>query len=233
MKRITILLVEDHAIVREGLRGILKLVDEVDVIGEAATGQEAVDMAKRLLPRIVLMDIAMPILNGFEATRQILQTAPDTRIIVLTAYSDEVYVKHMLEIGISGYILKQNSSKSLRKAIRKVAAGGTYFCESIKKRLDCNRQKERERGVSNKLDSSNKNVRKLTVREAEVWQLVAEGSTNKQIAAQLGISIKTVEKHRQQLMDKLNIHETAGLTRYAIAMGVIENRTQRTTAESS
>lgn len=228
MDLITILLVEDHALVREGIRGLLKLVDAFEIIGEATNGQEAVDMARRLSPSIVLMDIAMPVLNGFEATRQILIAAPSTKVIALSAYSDEVYVEHMLEIGISGYILKQNSTKSLHQAIKHVARGGIYFCESIQKRMDRNRQKAREDGVSSKL---NPNIRKLTIREAEVWQLVAEGAANKQIAAQLGISIKTVEKHRQQLMDKLNIHETAGLTRHAMTMGIIENTSLRMTSD--
>jgi DNA-binding NarL/FixJ family response regulator len=228
MNRITILLVEDHALVREGIRGLLNLVDAFEIIGEATNGQEAVEMTSRLLPSIVLMDIAMPILNGFEATRQILQAAPHTKIIALSAYSDEVYVEHMLEIGISGYVLKQNSCKSLHKAIQEVAKGGTYFCKSIKNRMALNRQKARENGVSSKL---NPRKLKLTVRESEVWQLVAEGSANKQMASQLGISIKTVEKHRQQLMDKLNIHETAGLTRRAMTMGVIENDSLHTTVD--
>jgi DNA-binding NarL/FixJ family response regulator len=223
MKRITVLLAEDHAIVREGLRSLLELGGDIEVVGEAATGRQAVDLARKLRPTVVVMDIAMPVLNGFEATRQILRTAPATKVLVLSAHSDDEYVEHMAAVGASGYLVKQNSGQVLVRAIREIASGRPYFSPSILKRLRDAERKARESGAA-----PAKPKRPLTSREAEVLQLVAEGAANKQIAAELGISIKTVEKHRQQLMDKLNIHDTAGLTRHAIAAGVIESSVQVT-----
>jgi len=226
-KRITVLLAEDHAIVREGLRSLLELRGEFEVVGEASTGREAVELAELLRPAVIVMDIAMPILNGFEATRQILQSQPLARILVLSAHSDDEYIERLISVGGSGYLIKQNSGQILVHAVREIANGRTYFSPSITARLRSLEQKSKERG-----DKKTKQRRSLTSRETEVLQMVAEGSANKQIAAGLGISIKTVEKHRQQLMDKLNIHETAGLTRHAIATGVIENSIQDTTQKS-
>ena len=166
----------------------------------------------------------MPLLNGFEATRQILVVAPATRVLVLSAHSDDEYVEQMAQIGASGYVVKQNSGQVLVQAVKIIAQGKPYFSASILKRLQHAARQSRETG---RVNANGKTP--LTAREAEVLQLVAEGSANKQIAAELGISIKTVEKHRQQLMDKLNIHDTAGLTCHAIAIGVIESSTQGTT----
>lgn len=224
MKPITVLLAEDHAIVREGLRALLELSRDFDVVGEAATGRDAVTLAVKLRPQVVLMDIAMPELNGFEATRQILRVAPKTRILVLSAYSDDQYVAQMSELGAAGYVMKQDSGRTLAQAIKAVASGQSYFSPCVGKRLQDAADRAFERGAT-----ANKAERPLTPREAEVLQLVAEGAANKQIALNLGISIKTVEKHRQQVMDKLDIHETAGLTRHAIATGIIESSAQKST----
>jgi DNA-binding NarL/FixJ family response regulator len=224
MKRITVLLAEDHAIVREGLRSLLGLDTEIEVVGEAATGRQAVELARNLHPTVVVMDIAMPLLNGFESTRQILLAAPGTKVLVLSAHGDDEYVEHMAAVGASGYLVKQNSGQLLVHAIKEIVAGRSFFSPSIAKRLGDAERRSREGGVVR-----GKPRRSLTAREAEVLQLVAEGAANKQVAAELGISTKTVEKHRQQLMDKLNIHDTAGLTRHAIATGVIENSIQMTT----
>lgn len=225
MKRITVLLAEDHSIVREGLRALLELGGDFEVVGEASTGREAVDLARQLHPAVVVMDIAMPVLNGFEATRQILLAAPDTKVLVLSAHSDDEYVAHMAAVGAAGYLVKQNSGQVLVRAVREIAAGHPYFSPSILKRLQGAERRSRELGAPR-----GKAKPALTSREAEVLQLVAEGAANKQIAVELGISIKTVEKHRQQLMDKLDIHDTAGLTRHAIATGVIESSVQATVA---
>lgn len=222
----SIILVEDHAIVREGLRSLLELAGEFDVVGEATTGREAVDLTRKLHPDVVVMDIAMPSLNGFEATRQIRISVPNTKVLVLSAHSDDEYVAHMVALGAAGYLIKQNSGQDLVHAVREVAAGRFYCSPAIARRLRDAERRAREGGAT-----ASAPQRTLTPREAEVLQLVAEGSANKQIAADLGISIKTVEKHRQQLMDKLNIHDTAGLTRHAIATGVIESRVQETTTE--
>ena len=224
MKRTTILLAEDHSIVREGLRSLLELGPDFEIVGEAMNGREAVALVRKLKPAVVVMDIAMPLLNGFEATRQILEAAPTTKVLVLSAHSDDEYIEQMAQLGASGYVVKQNSGQVLVQAVKTIAQGKPYFSASILKRLQHAARQSHETG---RVNANGKTP--LTAREAEVLQLVAEGSANKQIAAELGISIKTVEKHRQQLMDKLNIHDTAGLTRHAIAKGVIESTVQGTT----
>ena len=218
MKKTTILLAEDHDIVREGLRTLLEMDDSFEVVGEASNGRQAVALAQKLRPHVVLMDTAMPLLNGFEATRQILLAVPETKILVLSAHSDDEYVAHMVSLGVSGYLVKQNSGQVLVRAVREIASGHAYFSSSIMKRMGATERKHRDSGAARTPPK-----RTLTTREAEVLQLVAEGGANKQVAAELGISIKTVEKHRQRLMDKLDIHDTAGLTRHAIATGVIES----------
>ena len=217
-KPISVLLVEDHAIVRQGLRALLQVDGSFLVAGEARTGREATDMARTLRPDIVLMDIAMPVLNGVEAARQIMAANPAAKVLVLSAYSDDAYVERMNQVGVAGFLEKQTSAEILTKAIREVARGKRFLSPSIAKRLRGKPTKVRDRNGLLKASAS-----RLTSRESEVLQLVAEGSANKQIASQLSISIKTVEKHRQHLMDKLEIHDTAGLTRYAISSGVIES----------
>ena len=223
---ITVLLVEDHTIVREGLRMLLEIEGTCKVVGEASEGFQAVKMAAKLIPDIIVMDIAMSGLNGFEATRQILHATPEAKVLVLSAHSDDEYVAHMALLGATGFVVKQNSGHVLTHAITEVANGRQFFSPSILNRLRRAQRKAREEGRKTSHRGS------LTMREAEVLQLVAEGLANKQIAAELGISIKTVEKHRQKLMDKLDIHDTAGLTRHAIATGVIENSIQNTTRGS-
>lgn len=222
-KLITVMLAEDHAIVRQGLISLLKSDGHFTMVGEAQTGREAVDMALTLKPDVILMDIAMPVLNGLEATRQILLANPAAKVIVLSAHSEEEYVERMCTAGVAGFLEKQTSAEILTHAIREVAAGRTFFSPSITKRQQANQHKPRDRDGLIKA-----NANRLTSRESEVLQLVAEGSANKQVASALGISIKTVEKHRQHLMDKLNIHDTAGLTRYAISTGVIESSVRLT-----
>jgi DNA-binding NarL/FixJ family response regulator len=222
-KPITVLLAEDHAIVRQGLSSLLRADGHFLVAGEARTGREAVEMARTLRPDVILMDIAMPVLNGLEATRQILAANPAARVVVLSAHSDDVYVERMNEAGVVGFLEKQTSAEILTRAIREVVAGHTFFSPAIARRLRDDQTKPRDRDGLLKAHGA-----RLTSRESEVLQLVAEGSANKQVAAELGISIKTVEKHRQHLMDKLKIHDTAGLTRYAIAQGIVESDVQVT-----
>ncbi len=222
-KQISVLLAEDHAIVRQGLSALLKADGSFKMAGEARTGREAVELARTLQPDVILMDIAMPVLNGLEATRQILAARPEAKILILSAHSDDAYVERLIAAGAVGFLEKQTSAEILTKAIHEVARGRNFFSPEIAKRLAGNPAKPRDREGMVKSQGS-----RLTSREAEVLQLVAEGQANKQVAAELGISIKTVEKHRQHLMDKLNIHETAGLTRYAIAAGIIESSVQLT-----
>ena len=217
-KSITVLLADDHDVVCEGFRMLLEAETDIHVIAQARNGREAVQLAKKFRPDVVVMDIAMPLLNGFEATRQILKSDPSTKILVLSAHSDVEYVERVTALGASGYLLKQSSGPVLSKAIREVQKGNRFFSSSIGKRFEEKNKKSRGRDKAPK----KKKIR-LSSREAEVLQLIAEGKTNRKIATELGISIKTVEKHRQHLMKKLNIHHTAGLIRYAISAGVIES----------
>lgn len=219
MEKIKVLLADDHTIVRQGLRALLEAEPDIAVVGEAETGRQAVQSAKRLIPDVVVMDIAMPQLNGLEATRQIAREVPTAKLLVLTCYNDDEYVQQVTEAGASGYLLKQTAATDLITAVRQARSGKVFFSPAVARRLVASYQETVLRGKAP--------VRKqsvvLTSREAEVLQGIAEGQANKQIADDLGISIKTVEKHRQQLMNKLNIHDIAGLTRYAISKGVIES----------
>ena len=223
LKKISILLAEDHAIVRQGLSTLLKAAGDFAIVGEAQNGREAVDLTARLRPDVILMDIAMPVLNGLEATRQILTANPAAKVIILSAHSDDEYVERMVAAGAAGFLEKQTSAEILAQAIREVAKGKSFFSPTIAKRLAAGKGRALGRDGLPKPGSA-----LLTSREAEVLQLIAEGSANKHVADALGISIKTVEKHRQRVMDKLNIHETAGLTRYAIAHGICESSVQVT-----
>ena len=223
MKRITVLLAEDHTIVREGFRKMLELENDLQVVGEAQDGRQAVALVKKLRPAVVLMDIAMPQLNGLEATRQILKTVPGTKIVILSAHSDDAYVKNAIESGAVGFLLKQNSSHVVCEAIRQVQKGNTYFSPTVARRLH-----QLEGKAQSRVGRPQPRNVQLTSREMEVLQLIAEGKANKQTAAELGIGMKTVEKHREHLMQKLDIHDTAGLTRYAISAGIIESSVQLT-----
>ena len=222
-KKITVVLAEDHAVVRQGLRTLLETEGSFDIVGQAQNGREAVELTAALKPDVTVMDIAMPILNGFEATRQILAVNPKARVLILSAHSDDEYIERMTAVGAMGFLEKQSSADILTKAIREVAGGKPFFSPAIAKRLIDANKRSRDRDGLPKASAV-----RLTSRETEVLQLVAEGHANKQVAASLGISIKTVEKHRQHVMDKLNLHETAGLTRYAMAQGIIEGGVQVT-----
>jgi DNA-binding NarL/FixJ family response regulator len=223
MKRITVLLAEDHMIVREGFRKMLELEDDIEIVGEAQDGRQAVTLAKKFHPNVVLMDIAMPRLNGLEATRQVLKALPVTKVLILSAHSDDAYVKNATESGAVGFLLKQTSAHDVCRAIREVQSGKTFFSPSISRRQDRIHPLSSDRAGG----FSKKAVR-LTSREMEILQLIAEGKANKESASELGIGIKTVEKHREHIMQKLDIHDTAGLTRYAISTGIIESSVQLT-----
>jgi DNA-binding NarL/FixJ family response regulator len=218
MNPITVLLAEDHVIVREGLCALLKLERDIKVVGEADNGRQAVALAGELRPDVAVMDIAMPLLNGMEATRQLLQASPSTKVLMLSAHSDDAYVDQVMELGASGYLIKQTASHVLPEAIREVHRGRVFFSPEISRRREHQARKAVDRG-----ESPRKSPKVLTSRETEVLQLIAEGKANKETAGELHISVKTVEKHRQSLMEKLDIHDTAGLTRYAIAAGIIES----------
>ncbi|HVV01542.1 MAG TPA: response regulator transcription factor [Verrucomicrobiae bacterium] len=214
-----VLLVDDHTIVRQGLKALLVAEKNIVIIGEAQTGREAVDLATQLRPTVVIMDLAMPRLNGAEATRQILKAAPSTKVIVLSTYSDDEHVQQALAAGASAYLLKQTAAEDVIEAIREVVRGNAFFSPAIAKRLREQTCAPREEAGG----AAKTPPVELTQREAEVLQLIAEGYANKQIAAELNLSVKTVEKHRQQVMQKLDIHNIAGLVRHAAAKGIIES----------
>jgi len=216
MKKISVLLVDDHTVVRQGLRALLSSEEDIEVIGEAENGRRAVMAARKSTPSVVLMDVAMPLLNGLEATRQIIRSVPTAKVLVLTSYGDDDCVEQLMQAGAMGYLIKQTAANDLLKAIREVQRGKAFFSPSIAKRF---------RGRCRETFSTGQHGRRageLTSREAEVLQLIAEGFSNKQIAGELSISIKTVEKHRQQVMNKLHIHDVAGLTRFALSKGMVE-----------
>lgn len=212
-------IVDDHTFIREALRSVLSTDDSIRVVGEADNGRKAIEMAVAERPDVILMDIGMPRLNGIEAARQIRQVAPGVRVVLLTAFGNDQYIQQVVDGGIDAYILKDSPASLVAHAIREVAGGRRFFSPVISHRI---------RKISAAAPNGNggKPAVKLTSREVEVLQLIAEGAANKQIAGELGISIKTVEKHRQNLMDKLHIHDTASLTRYAISSGVIDNMVQ-------
>ena len=215
MKKITVLLVDDHTVVRQGLRAVLATQEDIEVVGEAENGREAITLTRKLSPDVVLMDVAMPIVNGMQATRQILKHNPGTKVLVLTSYGDDECVAQLMEAGAVGYLLKQTAANELPRALREVRKGKAFFSPVIAKHLRW------EAEAAFRIGTSAKSNKQLTAREAEVLQLVAEGCSNKHAASRLGISIKTIEKHRQQVMNKLNIHEVAGLTRYALSRRLV------------
>ncbi len=214
----TVLLADDHAVLRQGLRALLEAENDIRVVGEAENGRQAVQLAQRLQPDVVLMDIAMPSLNGLEATRQINAQHLRSKVLILSCHVDEDYVQRTIDAGAVGYLTKQTGATDLIAAVREAKKGNAFFSPLIAKRL-----LEFQRQASDSRQSGKKNSARLTIRESEVLQLVAEGYASKQIAAELFISIKAVERHRHEIMRKLDIHDVAGLTRYALQTGVIEN----------
>jgi len=217
MPNISVLLVDDHNIVRQGLKALLTAEGDISIIAEAQTGREAVQLATQHLPQIIIMDLAMPRLNGCEATRQILKAVPSAKVIVLSTYADDDHLQQALAAGAAAYLLKQTAAADLIQAIREVRRGNAFFSPAIAKRL-----REQTCQPATAMESQRMPV-ELTQREAEVLQLIAEGYANKQIADELGLSVKTIEKHRQQVMLKLDIHNIPGLVRHAVARGIIES----------
>ena len=214
---INVLISEDHAMVRQGLRSILEGADDMVVVGEAADGLQAVQKSDQLNPDVVLMDLSMPVLDGIEATRRIHHKNPNIKIVVLSSYGTDDLVARAIESGVCGYVLKNSAAQELLKAIREAHEGREYFSAPIARRLTNLKRAAFNRGEEFEFA-------RLSPREEEVLRLIAEGRANKQIAQTLDISIKTVEKHRQQVMNKLDIHETAGLTRYFYVGRTIQKR---------
>jgi DNA-binding NarL/FixJ family response regulator len=218
MKKITVLLSDDHTVVREGLRMLLEKEADIQVVGEASNGHQSVKEAKRLKPDVVVQDIAMPLLNGLGAARQIAKEVPTTKVLILSAYNDDQYVEHAIEAGAAGYLMKETVGNDLLRAIREVANGNAFFSPPVARRL-----LKPWLGKPRNDSPAKTMATLLTSRQTEILQLIAEGYATKQIADMLTLSIKTVEKHRQDLMNTLNIHNIATLTRYAVSSGVVES----------
>ncbi len=213
MSKIRVLIADDHAILREGLKALLSLADDIEVVGEAADGEQAVEQVRALRPDLVLMDVAMPGLGGLEATLAIRRDHPDVKILVLTQYEDAEYVRRFLQAGVSGYLLKKSAGADLAGSIRAAARGGLVLDPDVAKAAIAAPAPDRGTAAS-PYDS-------LTSREKQVLKLVAEGKSNKEVAAILGISVKTAMSHRENLMEKLDLHSRTELIHFAIREGVV------------
>jgi two-component system response regulator NreC len=211
MKRTRILLVDDHAVVRQGFKMILDAQADMEIVGEAANGREAVELAEQLRPDIVVMDVAMPELNGIEATRRVIAADAHIRVIALSMHKDSAYVREILRAGARGYLLKDSGADDLVKAIRAVAGGESYLSPAVSNAVLDDYRKH----VTNPIDL-------LTSREREVLQMLAEGKTNKEIAVVLNLSVYTVDAHRGRIMEKLNLHSINELVRFALRNGLID-----------
>jgi two-component system, NarL family, response regulator NreC len=208
---IKILVADDHAIVRQGLKLILSANSDLQVVGEAGNGREAVDLAQKLQPDMVLMDVAMPELNGIEATRRLIASTPRIRVLVLSMHKEPTYVREILKAGARGYILKDAIDTELLSAVRAVARGDGYISPAVSGAL----LGDYRNNVTDPTDL-------LSSREREVLQLIAEGKTNKEIATRLNLSVYTVDSHRGKVMDKLNLHSTGELVRFAVRHGLVD-----------
>jgi two-component system response regulator NreC len=216
MNKIRVVIAEDHTIVRKGIKLLLKNSSAMKIVDEVESGKEAIQSVKNEQPDVVLMDISMPGLNGLEATRKIKKEHSDTRVLILTVHTSDKYVSKILRCGASGYILKTAAPKELIKAIKTVVKGEKYFSSSISSKIIDKLIK----GKLGEAGSTEGNL--LTNREVEILQLISEGYTNKEIAGELHISVKTVESHRSNIMEKLDLHSPVELTKYAIEEGIIE-----------
>jgi len=214
--KIRVLLADDHAIVREGVKMILTAERDLDVVGEAEDGLEAVELAKKLKPDVAVIDISMPGINGIEATKRIKAALPDTHVLALTMHSDDTYVFQLLKAGASGYVLKKAAATDLVQAVRAARRGEAFLYPSVAKAVVADYLKRLETGEGRETYDG------LTDREKEILTLVAEGATNQEIAQKLFISVKTVQTHRAHIMEKLNLHDRTKLVRYAIRKGLIE-----------
>lgn len=210
-KKIRIMLADDHSVVRQGFRRILEAQEDMEIVGEASNGREAVQMATDLKPDLVVMDVAMPELNGIEATRRLTASSEKTRVLALSMHKDAVYVREILRAGARGYLLKDAFDSDLVSAVRAVARGEAYLSPAISDTVLADYRQH----VTDPIDL-------LTTREREVLQLIAEGKTNKEIAGSLKLSVYTVDAHRARIMEKLNLHSTGELVRFAVRKGLVD-----------
>lgn len=216
MAKIRILIADDHALVREGIRALLSLCEDLEVVGEAADGQEAIEATRRLKPDVVLMDVHMPGLGGLEAALAIRRDDPQAKILVLSQYDDREYVSRFLKVGASGYILKRAAGAELASAVRAVHRGGLVLDPALARDV---LTPSVDHGVAN---SGDELYQSLTDREKQVLKLVAEGNSNKEVAQLLGISVKTAMSHRERVMQKLDVHNRTELVKLALRLGVIK-----------
>jgi RNA polymerase sigma factor (sigma-70 family) len=214
MTALRILLADDHTVVRQGLRKVLEERPEWQVVAEAGDGRDAVRLAEQFKPDVAVLDVAMPLLNGIEATRQITKRAPQTKVLVLSMYSDEAYVTQMLKAGATGYLLKDSADVDLLQAVQAVSQGKSFFSPAVARLMSDDYARQRGENMVDRYET-------LSDREREIFQLVAEGKTNKEIAALLFISPSTVETHRARIMEKLDLHSAAEIVLYAVRRGVI------------
>ena len=214
MSALRILLADDHTVVRQGLRKVLEERPEWQVVAEAGNGRYAVRLAEEFKPDVAVVDVAMPLLNGIETTRQIMRRAPKTKVLVLSMYSDEAYVIQMLKAGATGYLLKDSADVDLLQAVQAVSQGKSFFSPAVARLMSDDYARQRGEDAVDRYES-------LSGREREIFQLVAEGKINKEIAALLFISPSTVETHRARIMEKLDLHSAAEIVLYAVRRGVI------------
>src|SRR5262245_3108835 len=210
-RKIRILLADDHKLVRQGFRLILASQEDMEVVGETGNGREAVELSKSLKPDVVIMDVTMPELNGIEATRRIRETSPHIRVLALSVHRDSVYVREIVRAGAEGYLLKESADTDLLAAVRAVGEGNSYLSPEVSGAI----LKDYRKHATNPMDL-------LTSREREILQLIAEGKTNKDIAATLNLSVYTVDGHRTRIMDKLNLHSVGELVRFAVRNGLVD-----------
>jgi len=209
-EKIHILLADDHAVVRQGFKMILAAQPDMEIVGEAGNGREALDLAGQLQPDVIVMDVAMPELNGIEATRRIADLSPRSRVLALSMHKDSVYVREILRAGARGYLLKDSISSDLLAAVRAIARGEGYLSPGVSDAVLNDYRKH----VTDPIDL-------LTSREREVLQMIAEGKTNKEIATVLNLSVYTVDAHRGRIMEKLNLHSVTDLVRFAVRAGLV------------
>lgn len=211
MNQIRILLADDHAVVRQGFRAILAQQPDMQIVGEAGNGRDVMTLAEETAPDVIVMDVAMPELNGIEATRRLSASLPKTRILALSMHKDSVYVREMLKAGAKGYLLKDSVERDLLEAVRVLSRGGEYISPAVQYALNA----PHRGAAATPLDQ-------LTSREREVLQLIAEGRTNKEVASSLKISVFTVDAHRGRIMEKLNMHNVNELVRFAVRNGLVD-----------
>jgi two-component system response regulator NreC len=216
MAKTRVLLVDDHTVVRQGLRRILELSPDIEIVGEVADGRAALEAIQRLKPAVAILDISMPGLNGIEVTRQVAKQSPDTNVLILSMHADDAYVRQSLRAGAKGYLLKDADDQDLHKAVAAVSAGGSYFSPEVSRLvLDAFLHQP-------DTDAAADEVAALSDREREVLQLIAEGKSNKEAAQALNVAVSTIASHRKRLMEKLHLHNTAEMVRFAVRKGIVQ-----------